>query len=63
MPVTALYKSWDFRRSLAENSVFLECCVLCQIEALKGPTDCGVSECHREDSIIRRACPIWAVAP
>jgi len=36
MPVAVRYKTWGCGRSLAEIAVFLECCVLCQVEARTG---------------------------
>ena len=29
----------------------------------RSPTECGVSECHHESSIMRRSGPNWAVGP
>jgi hypothetical protein len=51
--------------------VCYECCVCCQVEVSatswslvqRSPTECGVPECDREASTVRRPWPTRAVAP
>jgi hypothetical protein len=46
-------------------SVCCECCVMCHVEVFatgwslvqRSPTECGVSECDREASLVRRPWP------
>jgi len=69
-PVTARSKAWVCHRSHADSvgsnpaggiSISCECCVLSDRGLSSGPItrpECGVSECDRETSIMRRPWPI-----
>jgi hypothetical protein len=75
IPVAAISKSWVCGHSLAvivgwkRAGVMDVCCVLSEVSpmgcslAQRSPTECGVSECDREATIIKKPWLTEAVPP
>jgi hypothetical protein len=67
IPVAARSKAWDcgFESSRGHGCLSVVSVVCCQVEVSasgrslvqRSPTDCGVSECDREASTMKRPCP------